>query len=54
MIGLNGHALVRGFAVAGFVTVAEYGVWGLLIVSFISLYGLVQIGVNDKYIQQDS
>ena len=54
LIGLNGLALVRGFAVAGFVTVAEYGVWGLLVVAFTSLYGLVQIGVNDKYIQQDS
>ena len=54
LIGLNGLALIRGFAVAGFVTVAEYGVWGLLVVAFTSLYGLVQIGVNDKYIQQDS
>ena len=54
LLGLNLLALIRGFAVAGFLTVADYGVWGLLVVAFTTLYGLVQIGVNDKYIQQDS
>lgn len=54
LIGLNLLALVKGFAVAGFVSVSDYGVWGLLIVSYTTLYGLVQIGVNDKFIQQDA
>ncbi len=54
LIGLNALALIKGFAVAGFITVSDYGVWGLLVVAFTSLYGLVQIGVNDKYIQQDA
>ncbi len=53
LIGLNLLALVKGFAVAGFVSVSDYGVWGLVIVSFTTLYGLIQVGVNDKYIQQD-
>lgn len=54
LIGLNFLGLLKGFAVAGFISVSDYGVWGLLIVSFVTLYGLVQIGVNDKYIQQDA
>ncbi|HYI38554.1 MAG TPA: oligosaccharide flippase family protein [Thermoleophilaceae bacterium] len=53
LIGLNMLALIKGFAVAGFVSVSDYGVWGLVIVSFTTLYGLIQVGVNDKYIQQD-
>jgi O-antigen/teichoic acid export membrane protein len=54
LIGLNLLGLVKGFAVAGFVSASDYGVWGLLIISFTTLYGLVQIGVDDKYIQQDA
>lgn len=54
LIGLNLLNLFRGFAVAPLISVSDYGVWGLLIVSFITLYGLVQIGVGDKYVQQDS
>ncbi len=54
LIGLNLMGLVKGIAVAGFITVADYGVWGLVIVVFTTLYGLVQIGVDDKYIQQDA
>lgn len=54
LIGLNLLALVKGFAVARFVSTSDYGVWGLLIVSFTTLYGLIQIGIDDKYIQQDA
>ena len=53
LAGLNALAVVKGFAVAGFVTLADYGIWGLLVVAFMALYGIVQVGVNDKYIQQD-
>jgi len=54
LVGLNLLALIKGFAVAGFITTDDYGVWALLIVAFTTLYGLVQIGVDDKYIQQDA
>ena len=54
LVGLNLLALIKGLAVAGFVSASDYGVWGLLIVAFTTLYGLVQIGVDDKYIQQDA
>lgn len=54
LVGLNLLGLVKGIAIAGFISVSDYGVWGLVIVVFTTLYGLVQIGVDDKYIQQDS
>jgi O-antigen/teichoic acid export membrane protein len=54
LIALNMLGLMKGFLIAGFITVAEYGVWGLLLASFAALFGLVQIGVNDKYIQQNA
>jgi O-antigen/teichoic acid export membrane protein len=53
LVGLNLLALIKGVAVAGFISTSDYGVWALLIVAFTTLYGLVQIGVDDKYIQQD-
>lgn len=53
LVALNALGLMKGFLIAGFITVAEYGVWGLLLASFAALFGLVQIGINDKYIQQN-
>jgi lipopolysaccharide exporter len=52
-IGLNGLNLVKGFVAAAFLTTTEYGVWGLLFVSLGTLVWLKQVGVGDKYIQQD-
>ena len=54
LIGLSLLGLLKGFLIAGFITVAEYGVWGLLLVSSAVIFALAQIGINDKYIQQDS
>jgi O-antigen/teichoic acid export membrane protein len=53
MVGLNFMQLVRGFIVAGFLTRADYGVWGTLAVSLGTLLLLKSIGIGDKYIQQD-
>lgn len=53
LVALNALGFVKGFGVAAFLSPADYGLWGLLAVSFATLYGLVQIGVDDKYIQQD-
>lgn len=44
--------LTRRVAVAAFLTVAEFGLWGLMISLVITLSWLKQIGINDKYIQQ--
>lgn len=54
LIGLNLLALVKGFLVAAFIPVDDYGVWGLIIVSFMTLFGLLTLGVSDRYIQQDA
>jgi O-antigen/teichoic acid export membrane protein len=52
-IGLSILTLVRGFLLATFLAATDYGVWGLLAVSLGSLLWLKQVGVGDKYIQQD-
>jgi O-antigen/teichoic acid export membrane protein len=54
LIGLHMLGLLKGFVIAAFITVGEYGVWGLLLASSAALFALAQIGINDKYIQQDS
>lgn len=50
--GLAGLGLLRRLLVAGFLTQAEFGIWGILIATLITLSWLKQIGIADKYIQQ--
>jgi len=52
-IGLTGLGLVRGFVLAAFLTRADYGVWGILIVSLGIVARLKVIGIGEKFIQQD-
>jgi O-antigen/teichoic acid export membrane protein len=52
-IGLQLLGFMKGFIVAGFLTAAEYGVWGLLVISLGTLLWLAQLGIDDKYVQQD-
>jgi PST family polysaccharide transporter len=53
LIAINGLGLVRGFLVAGFLSTAEYGVWGVVFISLGTLLVLREIGVSDRYVQQD-
>ena len=53
MIGLAGLTLTRGFVVAIFVGSVAYGLWGILMVSLGTLVQLRDIGIGDKFIQQD-
>lgn len=53
LAGVNGLSMLRGFIVAGFLTTAEYGVWGTVLSMLAVLFVLKQIGITDKYIQQD-
>lgn len=53
VVGLNLLNLARGFIVAAFLTAADYGLWGILIVALGMLMGLKEIGVADKFVQQD-
>jgi O-antigen/teichoic acid export membrane protein len=39
--------------VAGLLGPGEYGLWGLLLVSFGTLFALAAVGIDDKYINQD-
>ena len=52
-VGLQLLGFFKGWIVAGFLTAAEYGIWGLLVISLGTLLWLAQIGIDDKYIQQD-
>ncbi|MDP2711782.1 MAG: oligosaccharide flippase family protein, partial [Solirubrobacteraceae bacterium] len=53
LLSVNTLNLLRGFLVAAFVTTAEYGVWGVVLVVLYTLMFLRQVGIGDKYIQQD-
>lgn len=53
LVGLSALGLVKGFVLAGFLSTDDYGVWGILAVSFGALLWLKQVGIGDKYIQQD-
>lgn len=53
MIGLSALGLVRNIVLAGFLTRADYGLWGVIVVSLGLLVWLKQIGIGDKYIQQN-
>jgi O-antigen/teichoic acid export membrane protein len=52
-VGLQSLTLVRGFIVAAFLTTTEYGIWGILVVGLATLVWLKQVGVSDRYVQQD-
>jgi len=52
-IGSAGLGLLQRFAVAAFLTVSEFGLWGIVLSILITLSWLKEIGISDKYIQQD-
>src|SRR5437899_2930144 len=52
-IGLTLLQLVRGFALAAFLSRADYGVFGVLGVTLGLLARLKVVGIGEKYIQQD-
>jgi O-antigen/teichoic acid export membrane protein len=52
-VGLVGLGLVRNIGVAAFLTAAEFGFWGLIVTILLTLIWLKQVGIGDKYIQQD-
>jgi O-antigen/teichoic acid export membrane protein len=51
--GLAGLGLVRTLVVAALVSTEDYGVWGIIIVAFGTLGWLRQVGVSDRYVQQE-
>lgn len=53
LLGVNTLALLRGFLVAAFLTRADYGVWGVVLVILATLQFLKAVGIGDRYVQQD-
>lgn len=50
---VNALSMTRGFVVAIFLSTSEYGVWGTLVAVVATLQILKQVGIGDKYVQQD-
>lgn len=53
LVGFDTLGVLKGFIVAAFLTTAEFGIWGILVVALGTLGWLKQVGIGDKYIQQD-
>ena len=53
LVGVNTLALLKGFIVVAFIAPEDYGLWGVLTISMGTILWLRQIGISDKYIQQD-
>ena len=51
-VGTGFLTLLKGFILAAFLTRADYGIWGVLVVSLGTLMLLKQVGIGDKFIQQ--
>ncbi|TMK42536.1 MAG: hypothetical protein E6G56_00285 [Actinobacteria bacterium] len=52
LIGFYSLSLLRGFVVAAFLSLSQYGVWGILAIALGTVLQLKQVGIGDKYIQQ--
>jgi PST family polysaccharide transporter len=52
-VALGGLSLLNSFILAGLMSRSAYGIWGVLMVTLGTLLWLKQVGVGDKYIQQE-
>src|SRR4051812_1191225 len=53
LVAINGLTIVQGVLLARLLGAGQFGLWGLLAISFGTLLALGGIGLNDKYVQQD-
>lgn len=53
LAAVNALSIVQGLLVARLLGANGYGLWGLLTISFGTLFALAALGLDDKYIQQD-
>src|SRR3954468_17046059 len=51
-IGMAGLGLLRRVSVAAFLTTEQFGLWGIILATLLTLSWLKQVGIADKYIQQ--
>jgi lipopolysaccharide exporter len=52
-IAVSVLGLLKGLLLASFLSVSAYAVWGLIAVTYGTLFWLAAVGLDDKYIQQD-
>ncbi|HET8673558.1 MAG TPA: oligosaccharide flippase family protein [Thermoleophilaceae bacterium] len=52
-VGLAGLGLLRRMVVAAYLTQSQFGVWGIVMTTVLTLSWLKEIGVADKYVQQN-
>jgi O-antigen/teichoic acid export membrane protein len=52
-VGLAGLGLLRRVLVAAYLTQSQFGTWGIVMTTVLTLSWLKQIGVADKYVQQN-
>lgn len=45
--------LAQRFAVAAFLTVTEFGLWGIVLAILMTLYWLKEVGIGEKFVQQN-
>lgn len=53
LAAVSSLTLVKGVVVAAFLGTQAFGLWGLLTISFGTLFALAAVGLDEKYIQQD-
>ncbi len=53
VVGINSLNVIKGFVVAALITAADYGIWGVVVITFTTLLWLKSSAVGDKFIQQD-
>ena len=52
-VGMATLNLLRGFVVAAFLSPSDFGIWGILVIGLGTLSWLKQVGLSEKYVQQD-
>ena len=52
-VAMAAVGLLQRLAIAAFITRAEYGLWAIILTILVTLAWLKQLGIGDKYIQQD-
>jgi O-antigen/teichoic acid export membrane protein len=53
LVGVSALNLLKGFLLAVFLTREDYGIWGILLITIGTIAWLKQVGIGDRYIQQD-
>src|SRR3954452_5509587 len=52
-IGYAALGMVQRVAVAAYLSASAFGFWGLIVTTLVTISWLKQVGVSDKYVQQD-